>query len=103
MTTTKETYKTSQDWEEKRYLGLGLDCDYDKRLIHLSMLEYIASSLMRLPHLKPRKLQDQPHPHIKPKFCAKVQHAEDEDDSPLLGKIKNKFIQEVTGTFLYYA
>jgi hypothetical protein len=33
----------------------------------------------------------------------KAQYVEDEDKSALLGKQDKKFIQEVTGTFLFYA
>jgi hypothetical protein len=51
----------------------------------------------------PTKPQNQPYPHIPPKYGAKVQYAEPEDTSPKLNKANKKFIQEVTGTFLYYA
>jgi hypothetical protein len=34
-------------------------------------------------------------------YGAKVQHAKLPDDSPLLNKAGTKFIQEVTGVFLY--
>jgi hypothetical protein len=59
--------------------------------------------LKRFQHEAPTKPQNQPHPHIPPKYSAKVQYAEPEDMTPKLNKEEKKFIQEVTGTFLFYA
>ena len=50
----------------------------------------------------PRRLQDQPHPHIKPKYGLKVQYKEEEDSSPPLTAAKKKLSQEVLRVFLYY-
>jgi hypothetical protein len=103
MTILKEHYTISSDWEGKRYLGLDLDWDYDNRTVHLSMLAYVANALKRFHHQQPRKPQDQPHAHVKPVYGAKAQYAADADSSPLLSPEDKKFIQEVVGTFLYYA
>jgi hypothetical protein len=46
---------------------------------------------------------DQPHQHVKKMYGTKFQHANLLDDSPPLNKAGNKFIQEVTGVFLYLA
>ena len=64
---------------------------------------YVQKALKRFKHTRPNKPQNQPHPHIPPKYGAKVQYATPEDTSPELSKEEKKFIQEVTGTFLYYA
>jgi hypothetical protein len=103
MSILKKHYNISQDWEGKRYLGLDLDWDYTKRQVHLSMLNYVADAIKRFHHERPRKPQDQPYPHVKPNYGAKKQYAADSDTSPLLNKADKKFVQEVTGTFLYYA
>ena len=47
--------------------------------------------------------QDQPHPHNKPNYGASVKYATSMDESPKLNAKKKKFIQQVLGTFLYYA
>ena len=47
--------------------------------------------------------QNQPHPHVHKTYGAKVQHATAPDDSISLDKLGKKFIQEVTGVFLYLA
>ena len=46
---------------------------------------------------------EQPHQHAVPVYGAKIQYAKLADTSPKLGDKYNKFVQQVTGTFLYYA
>ena len=67
------------------------------------MLSYVQDSLTRFHHARPPTPQDQPHPHVKPTYGAKVQVAAGEDKSPAVSPKEKKCIQEVTGTFLYYA
>jgi hypothetical protein len=47
--------------------------------------------------------QDQPHPHVHKTYGVKVQHAKAPNDSPPLNKAGKKFIQEITGVFLFLA
>ena len=44
----------------------------------------------------------QPHDHVVPIYGAMVQYANDIDTFTKLGANDTKFIQQVTGTFLYY-
>jgi hypothetical protein len=67
------------------------------------MIDYIPEALTRFQHQAPNKPQHQPYPHIKPNYGAKVQYTEDTFTSALLPNEDKKFIQEVIGTFLYYA
>ena len=99
----KEHYTISQYCKGKCYLGLDLDWGYQNRIVHLSMLKYVANTIKRFHHKHPRKLQDRPYPHTKPSYKAKSQYSPNVDDSPLLTPADKKFVQEVTGTFLYYA
>ena len=46
---------------------------------------------------------DQPHQHAVPVYGAKIQYSKLADPSPKLCDKDEKFIQQVTGTFLYYA
>ena len=50
-----------------------------------------------------RRLRDQPHRHEVPVYGSTVQYAKQDDTSPKLDAAKKKFVQQVTGTFLYYA
>ena len=99
----RENYEISMDKEGTRYVGIHFDWDYKNREVHLSMPGYVKKALKRFQHQLPTKPQNQPQPHIPPKYGAKVQYAEPEDTTPKLNKDEKKFIQEVTGTFLFYA
>ena len=56
---------------------MNLDWDYDRHKVHISMLEYVMKALIRFHYTALKKPQDQPHSHIKPKYGAKVQYAEE--------------------------
>ena len=98
-----ERYDVTTDWDGKRYLGLTFDWDYDRREVHLTMPDYIPDALKRFKRERPNKRQPQPHPHIPPNYGAKQQFAKEESTEPPLGKEEQKYIQQVIGTFLYYA
>jgi hypothetical protein len=82
---------------------MNMDWDYNGCRVHVSMLDYVPEALASFQHRAPSKLQYQPYPHIKPNYRAKAQYTEDMDTLALLPKEDKKFIQEVIGTFLYYA
>ena len=98
----REHYEVAEDWKGEKYSGITLDWDYVKREVHLSMPGYCKDALIKFNHTL-RKLNHQPHKHTIPTYGTKVQYAKPADESPKLGKEETKFIQQVTGTFLYYA
>jgi hypothetical protein len=98
-----EHYKCSQDWNGARYLGMNIDWDYINKNVHVSMLDYVPEALVRFQHPQPIKPQHQPYPHVKPIYGATKQYVMAADTSSPLNKAGKKFIQEVIGTFLYYA
>lgn len=102
LSAIEEHYECKADWEGTRYIGLTLDWDYDNREVHISMPGYVAEALERFHHETPKKPQHQPHPHVKPAYGQKIQY-EHVDESEPLSKEEKKFVQQVTGTFLYYA
>jgi hypothetical protein len=67
------------------------------------MLDYVPKALTCFQHTPPRIPQHQPYPHVKPTYGAKAQYTEDINTSLPLNKNGKKYIQEVIGTFLYYA
>jgi len=99
----KENYEVTEDWEGKKYLELAFDWDYQEKKVHLTMPDYIPEALKRFKRKKPNKWQASPHVHIIPNYGAKQQFAKAKCDEPGLGKDKKKNIQQVLGTFLYYA
>ena len=99
----KQNYQITEDWTGSKYIGLTLDWDYKNRKVHLSMPGYIQKTLECFNHTTPTKPQNSPYPHTRPEYGAKVQYAVSADTTPILGKNEKKFIQQVTGTLLYYA
>ncbi len=75
MAVLNKDYTITCDAAGKRYVGLDLDWDYEERVVHISMLAYVANALKRFHHRRPRRPQHQPHPHIKPIYGAKAQYA----------------------------
>ena len=80
-----------------------MDWDYTNHEVHVSMQGYVEKALRSVNHNRPTKSQHQLHSHVPPKYGAKVQHVELEDTSPPLDKSGKTLIQEVTGSFLFYA
>ena len=89
----KEHYEVEEDWEGRRYLGITLDWDYQKREVHLSMPDYVERALVRFYHPTPDKPQHQPHQHAIPTYGATVQYAKLEDTSQRLSPSEKKYIQ----------
>jgi hypothetical protein len=96
-------YNCSHNWDGQRYLGMNINWDYTELAVHISMLDYVPKVLTRFQHIPPRIPQHQPYPHVKPTYGTKTQYMEDVDTSLPLDKKGKKYIQEVIGTFLYYA
>ena len=63
---------------------------------------YCLEALQRFRH-EAAQWTDQPHDHSVPMYGAKIQYAKKLDESPEIGPEDKLFIQQVTGTFLYYA
>ncbi len=87
--------------EGERYCGLTIKWDYASKKVHLSMPLYIEKALKCFQHPPPIISQDQLHQHVKKTYGVKFQHVNPPNTSPPLDKAGKKFIQEVTGVFLY--
>ena len=99
----KDDYDVKVDTKGDKYVGISLDWDYVKGKVHLSMPGYVSEALSRFKHIWSGKPEDQPYAHVVPNYGAKVQYAADGDTSRLATKEEKTFIQQVVGTFLYYA
>ena len=67
------------------------------------MTGYVGNTLIRFNHGTPRRAQDQPYQHTVPNHGARQQFSVAPDDTALLDKYGKTIVQQVTGTFLYYA
>ena len=62
---------------------------------------YCSEGLIRFRH-EMGKCIDQAHQHAVPVYDAKIQYTNQADTSTKLGVKNRRFIQQVTGTYLYY-
>ncbi len=62
----------------------------------------LGKAMICFGHEKPSKIQNSLHPHKITQYGAKIQYAEDKDESPPLNKEETKYVQAVAGTLLYY-
>jgi len=101
----KKHYVCTVDWEAERYCGVAFKWDYTSRIrkVHLTMPNAVQKALLRFNHVKPTKPQYQPYPHQPIVYGAKAQYETLPVKSPKLDKAGTKFIQEVTGVFLFLA
>jgi hypothetical protein len=99
----QQIYEISIDWTGSQYLGLTLKWDYKRREVRVSMPGYIRAALHKFQHEWNQRRQDAPHSWNQPTYGAKVQYADDPDDSPPLLQKEVRLVQQVAGTFLYYA
>ena len=64
---------------------------------------YVEKLIHYFQHNPPPKMQHQPHPYIPPSYKARTQYFIPLDDSKTLDKVGNKFIMQLTSTFLCYS
>ena len=67
------------------------------------MPEYIPDALTCFNHKHPTCVQYSPHQHTPIVYGAAVQFAKDDDNEPEASKEEKLSVQQVLGTFLYYA
>lgn len=96
-------YKWAIDWEGKKYLGMEIDWEYMQKNALVSMLKYVPEALVQFRHKASQMPQHQPYQHVRPTYGETCQYAESQDTSEPLSKEENTCVQEINGTFLYYA
>ena len=69
----KENYEFSTDWGGTLYFSITINWDYTKRIVDISMLNYISSMLHKYQHPPPKCDQHSPHPWNKPTYVATQQ------------------------------
>ena len=97
-------YTTTVDRTGSKFLGMTLDWCYGAdRHVDLSMPDYVAKALLRFSSFHPLRTSHAPHKWNKPVYGKQQQFAPTPDVSPPLSQSQTKLIQEVVGTFLYFA
>lgn len=100
--TIKAHYPMKSDWSGNRYIGIDLDWNYTERTLKTSMTDYVKRALLQFQHKPKKKHQASPSPFTPPDYGAKVQMTKIDTTAPM-SKQQKKFLQQVTGKFLYLA
>ena len=98
-------YKVTVDMSGTKYLGITLAWDYVKRHVDTSMPDYVPKALQRFAHeYSSSRQQHAPHKWNEPQYGRKgPQYVVDEKAQAKLPKEGKTLVQQVVGTFLYYA
>ena len=62
----EENYEFSTDWSGTLYCGITITLEYVKRIVDISMSNYISSMLHKYQHPPPKRAQHSPHPWNRP-------------------------------------
>jgi hypothetical protein len=103
LDTLRTQYTMTTDWEGKNYCGLTLEWDYKARTCDISLPGYVERALHRFQHRPAKRPQYSPHAHQKTVYGAAQQLTIPEDISAPLDSDGILRLQEIVGTFLYYA
>jgi hypothetical protein len=98
-----QRYTVACDWDATLFCGITMQWDYKKRLCDMSMPGYVAKALQRFEHSAPTRSVDSPSPWTAPVYGAKQQMATPIDTGALISEKERTRIQQIVGTFLYYA
>ena len=103
LTHLRKKYKATQG-DGTLFCGIKMKWDYKNRIVELSMPNYVDKALKRFNHPSPKAPQHSPHAHTRPQYGVKQQMAQPvPSDYDALTKAEKKYVQEVVGTFLFYA
>ena len=103
FTTLKQHYEIVEDITGSLYCGITLEWDYKNRHVDLSMPAYVQKQLTRYEHKKPSRPQHCPYTPHPITYGKNNQTVDPIDESPPLDEAGKKYIQQVVGSFLYYA
>jgi hypothetical protein len=98
-----EAYNIVKDRASDLYCGINLKWNYPKGYVNLSMPKYIMKQLTCYSHPTPLKPQHCPFAPNPVTYRRNNQAPNPTDNSPLLDNASKKCIQQVVGSFLYYA
>ena len=92
-----------EDWTGSLYCGITLDWHYKKQYVDISMPNYVLKQIRTYGRPPPKQAQHMPFEPIPINYGTKSDTIIHEYPGKLLGDTKKKYIQQVLGSFLYYA
>jgi hypothetical protein len=99
----KETYKIIEDLEGDLYCVIAIKWNYAKHHVDLTMVKHVMKQLTKYGHIAPLKPQDCPYSPNPIKYGKDNQAPSPLDASPLLDETGKKRVQQIVGSFLFYA
>jgi hypothetical protein len=99
----KETYDIVEDLDGNLYCGIALKWNYAKHHVDLAMVKYAMKQFTKYGHVAPLKPQHCPYLPNPIKYGKDNQAPSPLDKSPLLDEAGKKRVQQIVGSFLYYA
>ena len=99
----KNHYKLTIDWKGEDYCGLHLKWNYSKQYVDVSMPQYIDKLLLHHDTTPPLRPVYTPHPYSLPAYGKRTQFASPPDQTPVLNITRQRRIQSIVGSLLYYA
>ena len=103
LDTVRQYYKCLCDWEGEHYCGIAIKWDYEGWKVHLAMPGYLPKALTRLKHPSQAHCKTNRTPTSNPTLEPRHNIQRRRTHPPPLDKEGKRFIQEVCGTFLFYA
>ena len=97
----EKRYIVMTDWQGTLFNGISLAWDYEQRHVTLSMPGYVQKALHKFKHPPLTMAQDSLHEWYKTQY--RSPNTIPEDKTKTLDKQGIKRIQEIVGTFLFYA
>ena len=93
----------SVDWKGELYCGITLEWNYERGYVDISMPGYVKKQLTKYGHPMPKRPQHCPYPPAPVKYGKASQEMPAPDSSPPLDEKGKKRIQQIVGSFQYYA
>ena len=104
MHSLQEKYDITQDWNRSLYSGITLNWGYKAGILDISMPGYVKEALQKFQHPTPIQPQHSPHQWNTPNYGSTApQLAHQAPESPKPAPPETNTVQQVVGTFLYYA
>ena len=100
----QEKYEITQYWTGSIYSGITLKWDYNVGILGISMPGYVQKAIHKFQHPTPSQPWHSPHQCNPPNYSSIApQWSHQDPESPNLFPLEANTVQQVVGTFLYYA
>ena len=103
MSILKKHYDMEEDWKGELYCGITLKWNYAEGYVDIAMPNYVQKQLVKYRHNAPKRPQYCPYEPAPVQYGRKSQELPVEEESKLLDKEGKLRVQQVIGSFLYYA